>query len=294
MIRQLLRPLPQSARRAGGRAARRMERAAPLAEELRPVRAGLIGGQYRPLDVAAVQAIDSAVYQILEEIGLSQAPESGIAYMTAAGAIAGDDGRIRFPRALVDDMLAKAARNITLHGQDPKHDLLLSGSRVHYGTAGAAVHVVDVERDVLLSFPLDALLELFRRHQEWRDLLRYVVRYCVDLVLRIWDPQMFSLSAARLHQAVARAVARSCADVSQLLLKLRAPLLAVAICKCLQKLSTSGSDFGNPQRFQVSATLMPQAVARAVVRSCVNASRLQPQLLHAVLSRLVLQLLEKL
>ena len=128
----------------------------------------------------------------------------------------------------------------------------------------------------------------------WRALLRYVVRYCVDLVLRIWGPQMFSLSAARLHQAVARAVARSCADVSQLLLKLRAPLLAVAICKCLQKLSTSGSDFGNPQRFQVSATLMPQAVARAVVRSCVNASRLQPQLLHAVLSRLVLQLLEKL
>ena len=145
MIRNFLSPVPHSARRAGGRAARRMERAAPLADELRPVRAGLAGGQYRPLDDAAVTAIDSAVYQILEEIGLSQAPESGVRYMTAAGAIAGDDGRVRFPRALVDDMLAKAARNITLCGQDPKHDLLLSGSRVHYGTAGAAVHVVDVE-----------------------------------------------------------------------------------------------------------------------------------------------------
>ena len=145
MIRNLLSPVPYSARRAGGRAARRMERAAPLADELRPVRAGLAGGQYRPLDDAAVKAIDSAVYQILEEIGLSQAPESGVRFMTAAGAIAGDDGRVRFPRALVDDMLAKAARNITLCGQDPKHDLLLSGSRVHYGTAGAAVHVVDVE-----------------------------------------------------------------------------------------------------------------------------------------------------
>ena len=145
MIRNFLSPVPHSARRAGGRAARRMERAAPLADELRPVRAGLAGGQYRPLDDAAVKAIDSAVYQILEEIGLSQAPESGVRYMTAAGAIAGDDGRVRFPRALVDDMLAKAARNITLCGQDPKHDLLLSGSRVHYGTAGAAVHVVDVE-----------------------------------------------------------------------------------------------------------------------------------------------------
>ena len=43
-------------------------------------------------------------------------------------------------------MLAVAARGITLHGRDPRHDLLLEGTRVHFGTAGAAVHVVDVER----------------------------------------------------------------------------------------------------------------------------------------------------
>jgi len=63
---------------------------------------------------------------------------------TGAGAVLGEDGRIRFPRALVEDMLAKAARDLTLFGRDPRHDLLLSGTRVHFGTAGAAVHVVDV------------------------------------------------------------------------------------------------------------------------------------------------------
>jgi trimethylamine---corrinoid protein Co-methyltransferase len=57
----------------------------------------------------------------------------------------GDDGRIRFPRALVEDMLAIASRDITLFARDPAFDLDLAGSRVHYGTAGAAVHVVDVE-----------------------------------------------------------------------------------------------------------------------------------------------------
>jgi trimethylamine--corrinoid protein Co-methyltransferase len=67
--------------------------------------------------------------------------------MTDAGAILGDDGRLRFPRGLIEGTLAKCARNITLHGQNPKHDLLLSGSRVHYGTAGAAVHVVDVAKN---------------------------------------------------------------------------------------------------------------------------------------------------
>ena len=129
--------IPNSSRRSGGREARRSLRSAPLARDLRPVRAGLEGGQFKPLSAASVKSIDVTVYQILEEIGLSQAPESGIKYMTDAGAVLGDDGRIRFPRALVEDTLSKCARNINLYGQNSKHDLLLSGSRVHYGTAGA-------------------------------------------------------------------------------------------------------------------------------------------------------------
>ncbi len=130
--------------RSGGRAARVALRNAPLAEDLRPVRAGLEGGQYKPLTDADVLRIHNAALDALEQIGLSQAPPSGVEAMTKAGAILGDDGRLRFPRALVEDMLAKAARNITLHGRDPKHDLDLSGNRVHFGTAGAAVHIVDL------------------------------------------------------------------------------------------------------------------------------------------------------
>ena len=36
-------------RRSGGREARRAMRAAPLADDIRPVRAGLEGGRYKPL-----------------------------------------------------------------------------------------------------------------------------------------------------------------------------------------------------------------------------------------------------
>ena len=35
--------------------------------------------------------------------------------------------------------------DLTICARDPKHDLHLSGTKVHYGTAGAAVHVVDVD-----------------------------------------------------------------------------------------------------------------------------------------------------
>ena len=134
---------PARARRSGGRSARVALRAAPLADDVRPVRGGMPGGQYKPLTEAGMAKIHESALEALEVIGLSQAPKSGVEIMTAAGAIQGDDGRLRFPRALVEDMLAVAARDITLYARDPKHDLHLTGTNVHFGTAGAAVHIVD-------------------------------------------------------------------------------------------------------------------------------------------------------
>ncbi|MDJ0826595.1 MAG: trimethylamine methyltransferase family protein [Rhodobacter sp.] len=132
-------------RRAGGRAARRAARAAPLDETVRPIRPGMAGGVYRPLDEASVRRIHAAALTALEEIGLADAPASGVEILTGAGATLGTDGRLRFPPALVEDMLAIAAHEITLYGRDPRHDLHLKDTAVHYGTAGAAVNMVDVE-----------------------------------------------------------------------------------------------------------------------------------------------------
>lgn len=132
------------ARRSGGRAARHALRAAPLADDIRPVRPGMIGGRYNPLSDIDVQNIHNAALTALEEIGLADAPETGIEILTGAGALLGDDGRIRFPRALVEDMLAVVPKSVTLHARNPAHDLDLRDTRVYYGTAGAAVHVVDV------------------------------------------------------------------------------------------------------------------------------------------------------
>ena len=131
--------------RAGGRSARRAARAAPLADHLRPVRAGMSGGTFNPLTPEGMDRIHHAALDALEQIGLADAPPSGAAHLKRAGAIEGDDGRIRFPRALIEDTVARANRSITLCARDPAHDLELGGTRVHYGTAGAAVHLVDVE-----------------------------------------------------------------------------------------------------------------------------------------------------
>lgn len=129
--------------RSGGRNARRASRAAPLDAATRPIRPGMEGGRYKPLSEADVLKIHEAALEALETIGLCDAPPSGVEILTGAGAILGKDGRIRFPRALVEDMLAKAATTVTLFGRAPEHDMLLEGARVHYGTAGAAVNMVE-------------------------------------------------------------------------------------------------------------------------------------------------------
>ena len=97
-------------RRGGGRAARRAARAAPLPEDLRPVRAGLEGGAYAPLGVSDIGRVHETALRALEEIGLADAPPSGVEALTSVGAVLGDDGRIRIPRGVVDKMLARSPR----------------------------------------------------------------------------------------------------------------------------------------------------------------------------------------
>ncbi|MFI0843845.1 trimethylamine methyltransferase family protein [Mesorhizobium sp. IMUNJ 23232] len=133
-------------RRSGGREARRALRSAPLADDIRPIRPGLEGGRYKPLVQQDLEKIHGAVLHLLETVGFANAIPSCIEALTRAGATLGEDGRLRFPRALIENTIKTAARNFTLHGQDPKYDMLIQGSRVHYGTAGAAVHLVDVEK----------------------------------------------------------------------------------------------------------------------------------------------------
>ena len=132
-------------RRAGGRAARKALRAMKPAPSEAPVRAGLSGGRYLPLTDDEVLRIHRAALDVLEQIGLSRAIPSCIELITGAGGTLTDDGRLLIPRAMVEDALATAGRRFVMHGQDPRHDLEPWDKKVHFGTAGAAVHMVDSE-----------------------------------------------------------------------------------------------------------------------------------------------------
>lgn len=131
------------ARRAGGREARKALRAAPLTEENKPVRPGESGGRFMPLTDDDLKRIHEAMLDLLENVGFTRQLPSCVELVTKAGGKLTSSGRLLFPRALIERTMETCARDITLHGQSPEHDMHLSGNKVHFGTAGAAVHVVD-------------------------------------------------------------------------------------------------------------------------------------------------------
>ena len=130
-------------RRRGGRRARHVLRATPKADHEKAVGPGLVGGQYRPLSEADVTRIHEAALDVLENIGIGDPIPSCVDLVTGAGGRLSDAGRLLFPRALVEDTIAMAARHFVLHARDPRHDMEVWGTKVHFGTAGAAVHIAD-------------------------------------------------------------------------------------------------------------------------------------------------------
>ena len=146
----------------GGRAARKALRAAPTPEEEKPVRPGMTGGRYKPLSDADIQRIHEATLEVLEKIGLQDAIPSCIELVKKAGGRVSGEGRLLFPHGLVEDTIAHAARDFTLHGQVPGRELELKGYRMYFGTAGAAVHVVDLKTREYRESKLQDLYDIAR------------------------------------------------------------------------------------------------------------------------------------
>lgn len=147
----------QQPRRAGGRAARRALRQARPTQ--RPVRAGLPGGTYKPLSESDLEKIHQAALEILETVGVADATQEVIDLSTDQGCIINEQGRLCFPRALVEDILANAAREYVIYSRNAAHaDLHVGGNRVHYSTSGEAVTVFEPEQR---QFRASTLVDLY-------------------------------------------------------------------------------------------------------------------------------------
>jgi trimethylamine--corrinoid protein Co-methyltransferase len=135
--------VPPIGRRGGGRGARHAKRGG--SGPSRAVAPGVRGGSFRPLSDRDVARIHQTVLDVLEKLGMGDPPPAVRDLALSRGCWLNDRGRLCFPRALVEDIIAGAGRDFVLHGRDEKYDLEISGTRVHYGASGVAVLVPDFE-----------------------------------------------------------------------------------------------------------------------------------------------------
>jgi trimethylamine--corrinoid protein Co-methyltransferase len=103
---------------------------------------GYISGFYKPLPEEGVRKIHESALLVLKRTGVKVNCGEAISFFRAGGAhIDGDI--VKLPENLVEGCLGKVPSKITLYGRDSRYNLHLEGERVHFGTGGAALNVLD-------------------------------------------------------------------------------------------------------------------------------------------------------
>jgi trimethylamine--corrinoid protein Co-methyltransferase len=126
-----------------------------------PAGKGLVGGQYKPLTDGDVKRIHRASLAILERTGVQVEEPEARRLFTEAGADV-DGPRVRLPQPLVEDAVDRAPSRVVLAGRAPENDLLLVGARVHIGTGGAALQVLDLETGQIRKAVLQDVADMAR------------------------------------------------------------------------------------------------------------------------------------
>ncbi len=131
-------------RPGGGRAGRMAMRAETPPPNQRPVRPGMSGGAFKPLSDNELRQVYESALDLLESVGMGSPVPAFIEVVTAAGGwVEGD--RLHYPRAVVEAAIETAAKSFVWHGIDEERSIDVGGDRVHFGTAGAAVLMLDHE-----------------------------------------------------------------------------------------------------------------------------------------------------
>ena len=181
-------------RKGGGRKDRLAQRAAGPANPCPP---GQRGGQYRPLSEPEIIAIYRTALRLLAELGMGEVPDRLRRDLLAAGATEDGRGRVLIPEALTEACIAKAAKRFVLHGRDPARSIEVGGDRVHFGTGGAAVQVLDIDSGHYRAATLRDLHD-FTRLQDRLTNVSWFTRCCI--ATDVEDP--FALDVNTVHALI--------------------------------------------------------------------------------------------
>ena len=130
----------KSRRSSAGRAGRIEARTS--AAPSRAIRPGIPGGRYQPLSQTDMDNVHNAALTILEQTGIGDPIEELLDCVLPKGTFLNEHGRLCFPRALIEDLIAGAAREYVVHARGNragKDDVHCTKNDVYYSNSGTAV-----------------------------------------------------------------------------------------------------------------------------------------------------------
>ena len=105
---------------------------------------GLPSSLYKPLNDSDVDEIADSALRVLEESGMDVYSDEALRALDEAGAeVDAEERRVRMPRPMVEDAIASNPSSVKLHSRCGDYDAVLEKNRVHYGTGGTAIYVLD-------------------------------------------------------------------------------------------------------------------------------------------------------
>lgn len=108
---------------------------------------GLDGGLYRPLDNSAISKMHEGILRILGEIGIKVPGEAAFAKFQNAGLKTDPEKRIVYiSQSFLEDCIDAAPSELVLHARgNPDNNIIVGDKRVHFGSGGTALNVLDLE-----------------------------------------------------------------------------------------------------------------------------------------------------
>ena len=108
------------------------------------VRPGMQGGRFRPLTQSDEKRIHETILDVLENIGMGDPIPIVKERALERGCTMNDHGRLCFPKALVEDVIANTPKDLQFLARNPRHDMEIGGHRVHTYGGGEAVNMLDI------------------------------------------------------------------------------------------------------------------------------------------------------
>jgi trimethylamine--corrinoid protein Co-methyltransferase len=107
---------------------------------------GLDGGLYRPLSKSDMKHIHETVMRVYQEIGIQVSTKRGFDLFKNRGAKVSDHDQIVYiSPAMFEDLIDRAPSEIVLYGREEKNNIFVGAKRVHFGSGGTAMNILDLE-----------------------------------------------------------------------------------------------------------------------------------------------------